>query len=61
MLPDTPHRPEHPGAGERQDREGEHEALDLLAQSVRLALEADLQGADYFNIAAVDAAMGTRP
>ncbi len=61
MLPDTPHRPEHHGAGEWQDCEGEHEALDLLAQSVRLALEADLQGADYLNIAAVDAAMGTRP
>jgi hypothetical protein len=28
-----------------------------LAQSVRLALEADLQGADYFNIFAADTAM----
>ncbi len=28
-----------------------------VAQSVRLALEADLQGADYFNISAADTAM----
>ena len=28
-----------------------------VVQSVRLALEADLQGADYFNISATDTAM----
>jgi hypothetical protein len=28
-----------------------------VAQSVRLALEADLQGADYFDISAADTAM----
>jgi hypothetical protein len=28
-----------------------------VAKSVRLALEADLQGADYFNISAADTAM----
>jgi nucleoside-diphosphate-sugar epimerase len=28
-----------------------------VAQSVRLALEADLEGADYFNISAADTAM----
>jgi hypothetical protein len=28
-----------------------------VVQSVRLALEADLQGADYFNISAADTAM----
>jgi hypothetical protein len=28
-----------------------------VAQSVRFALEADLQGADYFNISAADTAM----
>ena len=28
-----------------------------VAKSVRLALEADLQGADYFNISAADIAM----
>jgi hypothetical protein len=28
-----------------------------FAQSVRFAFEADLQGADYFNISAVDTAM----
>ena len=29
MLPDAPQSFEHHGTGERQDREGEHEALDL--------------------------------
>jgi hypothetical protein len=28
-----------------------------VAKSVRLALEADIQGADYFNISAADTAM----
>jgi hypothetical protein len=28
-----------------------------VVQSLRLALEADLQGADYFNISATDTAM----
>ena len=41
MLPDAPQGFEHPGAGERQEWEGEHEALDLppYRRRVRPGLE----------------------
>jgi hypothetical protein len=41
VLPDAPQGFEHHGAGERQDREGEHEALDLppYCRRVRPGLE----------------------